>query len=109
MKIIEFLLPKAFSDYCFRMPAGLPKASCSIRDGLITKYLAKALWTILTAMIAQLPAGELAKVGQGSRHTLRLAPPPLGGRPIRMTAYRSRPISARLDDYRDAGGFDMLA
>ena len=70
MKIIEFLLPKALSDYCFRMPAGLPKASFSIRDGLITKYLAKALRTILTAMIAQLPAGELAKVGQGSRQSL---------------------------------------
>ncbi len=70
MKIIKFLSPKAFSCYCFRVPAGLPKASFSIRDGLITKYLAKALGTILTAMIAQLPTGELAKVGQGSRQSL---------------------------------------
>jgi hypothetical protein len=70
MKIIKFLLPKVFSCYGFRMPAGLPKASFSIRDGLITKYLAKALRTILTAIIAQLPAGELANVGQGSRQAV---------------------------------------
>ncbi len=69
MEIIELLLPKALSYYCFRVSARLPKTSFSIRDGLITERLAKALRTILAAMIAQLPASELAKVGQCSRES----------------------------------------
>jgi hypothetical protein len=54
------------------MATRLPKALLTVRDGLVTKGFAKALRAVASAIVAELPAGVLAEVGERSRQLLRV-------------------------------------
>lgn len=66
MKIIQLLQPESLLLNCYWVTAGLPKLPRSIQSRLITQCFQETFWAMLNAIIAELPAGELAEVSERS-------------------------------------------
>ena len=70
MQVVELLPPKAFAGDRFRMTARLPEAALPVCHRLGAQGLGKAPGSVPGTVIAQLPARELAQIGQRSFQSL---------------------------------------
>ena len=72
MQIVQLLLPKALTLNRFRMAARLPEAALPVGERLGPQRFQKALRPVVSAIVAQLSARVLAKIGECTDQALRI-------------------------------------